>query len=513
LRNIARAAGAALFAIALLVFGACAEAAPKAPAPAASGSAAPAALPTATPEPPETAIPRLEAKLKTNPDDRDALVELATYYLQVGRPDKAAQLTQKLLSLGQKTVQVYFIDGAANEQLGKIKEATTSLEQASSLDPTNSQVLLTLTDLYLRTNRAADAERVAKRAVTFNPNDKRALLNYGLVLAQEKKFDEARVQFEAAVKADPKDPTGLILEAKSYVDQQNWAAAGAAFDRALAVDPKNLDAMLGKARLQASQHDVKGAIAIYEQLVGMLGDPAEKAAIVDEEATLYASEKMTADAEATYKRAIASYPGVSATHIALGDYYARQNKTAEAEAEWTLALGEKKDNPTALARLGDLYMSRNEPAKAIEDYKRLTEVTPGDPGSLVRLGQAYALARQFDKARDAFRASFQVSRTPQALAGIGAADYELRNFKEAAQIFDVIGKEVPDFLKTNPQFYIVMGKSYAETNQKAKAKAAYESFLPYISRDTKATAEVKGMIAALDRPAPTSTSTPAPKKK
>jgi tetratricopeptide (TPR) repeat protein len=509
LRNSVRAAAGALIALALLLCGTHADAAKKAPEPAPSASAA-VPLPTATPESPDVAIPRLEAKLKATPDDREALLDLAGVYLSVGRPDKALPLTQKLFSLGQKTAQVYFLDGAANEQLGKIKEATASLEAASNLEPTNSQVLLTLTDLYLRTNRQADAERVAKRATTFNANDKRAILNYALVLGQEKKFDESRAQFEAAAKLDPKDASPLILEARTYIEQKNYPQASATFDRALAAEPKSPDALLGKARLIATQHDVKGAIAIYEQLVGVLSDNGEKAAVVDEEALFYSTEKMTAEAEATFKRAISSYPDISATHIAFGDYYARSNKPNEAESEWTAALGDKKDNPAALARLGDFYMSRNNASKASESYKRLTDLVPQDPAAFVRLGQAYALGRQFDKARDAFRRSFEVARTPQALAGLGAADYELRNFKEAAEIFDALDRDVPDFLKQSPQFYVVMGKCYAETNQKAKAKSAYERFLPFINKDAKATAEVKKMIADLGQaPAPA----PAPKKK
>ncbi len=192
---------------------------PPAPTPTPTSSAPAAPLPTATPEPPGSAIPRLEAKLKANPDDRDTAGQLASYYLQVSRPDLSLPLTQKLLQQGTKTAQIYYLDGMANEQMGRVKESTDDLEQASNLEPTNAQVLLTLTDLYLRTNRAGDAERVAKRATAFNQNDERSFLNYGLVLAQEKKYDEARAQFELAVKLDPKDVTPFILMAKSYEDQ------------------------------------------------------------------------------------------------------------------------------------------------------------------------------------------------------------------------------------------------------------------------------------------------------
>jgi tetratricopeptide (TPR) repeat protein len=167
---------------------------------AAAASASPAPLPTATPEPADVAIPRLEAKIKANPSDKDSLQELAGFYLAVGKPDQALALTQRLLSLGVKTAQVYYLDGIADQTLGRVKEATGDFESATTLEPTNAQILLTLTNLYLQTNRASDAERVAKRATTFNATDKRVFENYGLVLGQEGKFDEARAQFENAAK-------------------------------------------------------------------------------------------------------------------------------------------------------------------------------------------------------------------------------------------------------------------------------------------------------------------------
>ncbi|HEY0798249.1 MAG TPA: tetratricopeptide repeat protein, partial [Candidatus Baltobacteraceae bacterium] len=158
-------------------------------APSPSPSAADSASPTPTPEPPSVAIPRLETHLKIDPDDRDAMLELAGNYLEVGRPDLTSSLTQRLIGAGTKTAQVYFLDGSADMQLGQIPAAIVSLEKASDLEPTSSQILFSLTDLYLRTNRYSDAERVAKRATTFNPSDKRGFMNYGLVLVQEKKYD------------------------------------------------------------------------------------------------------------------------------------------------------------------------------------------------------------------------------------------------------------------------------------------------------------------------------------
>src|SRR5579863_9755133 len=83
-----------------------------------SPSPSPSALPTASPEPPNVAIPRLQAKLKANPNDQQAMAQLAAEFLQINRPDLAVQFTQHLLQAGDKTAQVYYYDGYAQQALG-----------------------------------------------------------------------------------------------------------------------------------------------------------------------------------------------------------------------------------------------------------------------------------------------------------------------------------------------------------------------------------------------------------
>src|ERR1700738_4502509 len=93
------------------------------PNPAATATPAAAPSPTASPEPLDKAIPRLEAKLKTDPNDKQRLTALSADYLQINRPDLAIKLTQKLLQSGTKTAQVYYFDGLAQGGTGHPKEA------------------------------------------------------------------------------------------------------------------------------------------------------------------------------------------------------------------------------------------------------------------------------------------------------------------------------------------------------------------------------------------------------
>jgi tetratricopeptide (TPR) repeat protein len=468
-------------------------------------------LPTATPEPPEVAIPRLEAKIKDDPNNRAALTELAGYYISTGHPDKALGLTQRLLSLGEKTAQVYYLDGIANQSMGRVKEATDDFENATNREPTNAQVLLTLTNLYLQTNRVADAERVAKRATTFNANDKTAWLNYGLVLGQEKKYDEARQAFETAAKIDPKDPQPVILEARSYIDQNALALALQLFDRALTIDPKSTDALLGKARLLAGEHNVKDSIATFEMLLPLVQSDEAKASVMVEEARVYVTEKMNPEADAEIRKAVATYPNVPGVHVAYGDYLNGKNDRAGAEREWVIALGPKRDNPDALQRLASLYVAENKNAQALDMLNRLGEVLPNEPSVWAEIAQANAAAGHFDKARDAYRRTFELTRAPQALAGMAAADYRLHNYHECSQIGDALDKGAADFVKQAPEVLYVMGKCYQADRQRDKARSAYTRFLPYLKPNSATANEVKRDIADLSAPAPKPSATPKPK--
>ena len=205
------------------------------PAPSPTPTVAPS--PSPTPEPLDVAIPRLEAKIKADPNDKQSMIELAQDYYSINRPDLALGLSQKAIAGGLKTAQAYYVDGISQISVGHEKESIADLETAATIDPTNSAVLDTLTNLYLRANRPSDAERVAKRAVTFNKDNKDAYVTLGQVYNAEKKYDDARAQYEIAEKIDPKDVHAIVLEGQSYAAQNAIALASQMFDRAIALDP------------------------------------------------------------------------------------------------------------------------------------------------------------------------------------------------------------------------------------------------------------------------------------
>ncbi|HVR46735.1 MAG TPA: tetratricopeptide repeat protein [Candidatus Binatia bacterium] len=449
-----------------------------------SPSPSPSALPTASPEPPSIAIPRLVAKLKANPSDQLAMAQLAAEYLQVNRPDITLQYTQHLLQMGDKTAQVFYYDGFAEEQLGNAMAATYDLEQASNLDPTNFGVLAQLADVYIRTNRPNDAERVAKRAVTFNKAEPQAYMTLGSVYASEQHFDDARAQFEIAYAMNKKDTSALFQIATTYAQQDNIPLALQTTARALAVDPRNIQALVFRADLYAKQHDDAHATEAYDDAVVAAPTDDEKVAIMTRKADYFVQEKKDAQGVAIFQQMVTQFPKVPAGFVAYGNYLASQRQYGQAVTQWQAALALDPNSPGALLGMGEMAMQAGRLNDSVNYLKHYTQISP-DAQGFALLGQAYSRVHDYSGARDACGKSFEIQRNPETLGCVAGADFELRNYKEAAQIFDALDKAAHGFLDQNPPLLYIAAKSYAGSNQCAKATAAYKRLLPMMKKGTK----------------------------
>lgn len=458
-------------------------------------------MPTATPEPPNIAIPRLETKLKENPNDRQAMIELATEFLGIGHPEAAITLTQRLLQLGSKTGQVYYLDGASQQALGNMQAALSDFEQASNLEPTNLAVLSSLSDLYVRANRFPDAERVAERAVTFNKTDPRAYTALGVVYASEQKWDDARKQFETAYNLDPKDVTPLMQEAQTWVMQNTIPNALQVVDRAIAVDPKNVQVLVYRADLYAKQNDIAKASSAYDDAIAAGTTDAEKASVMVRKALMFAQAKRQADARATFDAAIKQFPQIASLHTAYGEYFLSQKDERSAERELLTAIRGDKTDVNALSDMARLKASQGRMIDAIGYLKQVAAVAPSAQ-SFALLGEAYIATHDYSHAKEACAKSFQIDRTPDTLGCIAGSDYSMKNYKEAAKIFDVLDRSVQAYMDHNPQLLYMAGVSYTRTNEKGKAVGAYKRLLKMLRPGTKEYKHIQSQIADLSKPAP-----------
>jgi tetratricopeptide (TPR) repeat protein len=476
----------------------------------ATPSPAPAPLPTASPEPPQVAIPRLEARLKASPNDRDAMTELAAQFMGLGSPQAAQaalQLTQRVIQLGTKTAQIYFLDGSAQQALGNLPAAIADLESASNLEPTNLTILSQLAQLYLKTQppRFADAERIANRAVTFNKAEPSAYVALGIVLGAEQKWDDARKQFDAAYLLDPKDVTPLIQEAQTWVAQNTLPNALTAIERAIAADPKNVRALVFRASIYAKQNNTAASAQAFDDAVAAGTNDYERAAIIVQKALMYATAKQPAQAQAVYETAFRQYPNISSLHTAYGEYWMANRQPARAEQQFTQAIRIDKNDTSALLDLAQMKIGQKKPADAARYLKQLADAAPSAQ-TLALLGQAYVSSHQYPLARAACMQSFQMARNPDTLACIAGSDYSIKNFKEAATLFTILDTQVKGYMAQHPEYLYMMAYSFGQTNQPGKAVTTFKRLLAMMRPGTKEYKQIQDRVKTL------STATPAKKK-
>lgn len=471
-----------------------AHAAKATPTPSASASAAP--LPTASPEPPQIAIPRLLQKLKDNPSDRDAMIALAGQYEGIGHPEAAVPITQRLLQMGTKTAQVYYLDGTAQASLNNAPAAVSDLEAASNLEPTNLSVLGTLADLYVKTNRLQDAERVANRAVTFNKESPQAYETLASVLAAEQKWDDARAQFEKAFALDPKNVGPLIEEAQTWVAQNTIPNALTVVDRAIAADPKNVQVLVFRADLYSKEHDYAKAASAYDDAAAAGTTDSDKASVMVRKALMFAGANQASQAQGVFDTAIKTYPTVGSLHTAYGEYFLNVHNTRRGEQELLTAIRMDKTDVNAIYDMAQLKQSQRDTNGAIVYLKQLSEVAPSAQTFAI-LGEAYVSTHQYTKARDACAKSFEINRSPDTLGCVAGSDYSLKNYKEAAAFFGYIDSGARPFMDRNPQLLYMAGDSYARTNQKAKALDAFKRLLKMMKPGTKPYKDIQAKVAAL----------------
>jgi tetratricopeptide (TPR) repeat protein len=465
--------------------------------------ATPAAAPAAAPangEPLTQAVPRLEQAFAAHPNDASIGAELADVYTQSGRPDLALGVTSRLINAGQRTAGLFYFTGVAYRELGQLQNSLAALQQAEVLDPTSSSVLFALTSEYVAVGRIGDALREAKRDATFNLHDERSHLNYGMTLALTHNFDAARSEFVAAASIAPADPRPYTLIGRTFIDNNDPADALNYFNKAVSLDPKDVDALNGRAAAFTLAKNVPAAVNTLEQVLAIVPDAPSKVAVMTQEARLLIAAGQPALAEQSLRRGVQAFPNLEVAHVAYGDFLALAGRLPEAQQQYQLAAGPNLTGADGISRLGTLAMHANQPAQAVQLFNRVALLRPGSDVAWIDLGQALLLTRNVKDAQLAFRKSFALNRTPDALAGIATCDFATHNYREALTIFDTLLAQANTFVANNPRLLFTMGRTYDLTHQPAKARVAYSRLLALVPHGSAEEHMVKGYLASLNRP-------------
>lgn len=214
----------------------------------------------------DDSAPHFREAAKLDPAYGDALLELAGLYEKEQRPGEAIAIYRE-----------FSANPAAQERLGALlletkqyRDAIPSLEEAYGKDPTEAN-RVALAEAYLFSQQNDKARPLLAKAVEAAPADFDLRMMYGRALRDQKQYAAAVSQYTEAVKLKPDSLNAWSELAGMLYLMGDLPKALAAFDKARELGQNTPGNWFMRAILLDKLHDLKPALAAYQQFLSMSG--------------------------------------------------------------------------------------------------------------------------------------------------------------------------------------------------------------------------------------------------
>lgn len=206
------------------------------------------------------------AAASLSPEERAAAQKLqaaaaaAVAAFNAGRNDEAIEKFNEVLATQPKCVDCHVNIGQVYVRTQRYAEAEAAFKRAIELDPNSADAFTGLTTVYNAQKKfdlAAEASAKAAQLSGAGGGGAEAIYNQGVVLFNAGKYAEAKAQFEAAVKADPNMAMAQYQLGMTALNLGEIPTAVAALEAYLKLDADGPRAAEVKAALPALQAMIK----------------------------------------------------------------------------------------------------------------------------------------------------------------------------------------------------------------------------------------------------------------
>jgi tetratricopeptide (TPR) repeat protein len=228
----------------------------------------------------EKALAPMDTLLRIAPDDSDALARVAQVTFEHGSPKRAAELYQDLLSRfanalpSDARAKAQYRYGEALRLGGDIVGSLSPLNEASDLDPSAPEPLVSLAKIYEAQENWAEVIKTKTRHLDIATGDERIQLLVDVGdLAAGKLNDRAQAtkSFVAALEERPDDRRLLSKLMQLYSEDKDWNKLVEVVLRLAEFvdDPKQKVKYLHTAAIVTARHvgDSARALEFYEQVL------------------------------------------------------------------------------------------------------------------------------------------------------------------------------------------------------------------------------------------------------
>jgi putative PEP-CTERM system TPR-repeat lipoprotein len=475
----------------------------------------------------DRAIQVLEAYLKANPADGQAMTLLGSALLSKGQYIKASGLMRQALE-AKDNPAFRTVLGLSLLQRGQTATGQAELETAYRQDAMQTQAAVGLISLYLHSGQADQAVPIASRLVKQQAANAGLFNLLGMAQAQAGKPAEARVAFEQAAKLNGAWPQPKINLARLDIATGAYEAAAKRLAAILALDAKNAEAMfelfalaerqgrlpdaqrwLEKANDVADRKETQYGIALSGFHLRH-GSPGPALAAIKAVSGKAPEDVPTLLAYAKAQLANGNIPSAKAT-LSNATKFAESSPALQVEiallqlsaqnvAGATLSLGKafssEPDFLPAQALMTDVELRLGEPNKAEKRARAIIAKHPKRAIGYSLLGDVAVAQGKPAAAMSAYQQAHQLEPGSDTLLRL----FRLTNNKDGAKGATPLALA---WLKAHPgdaQVQSALADAYARSGDFAAARGAYQRLLSINPNDGAALNNLSNVLMALNDP-------------
>ena len=216
----------------------------------------------------EKAQREFEKALALDPNNADALLNMAAIHQGEGKVDMAEHLVQRALAVNPNSIGALAQLAEIQRERGELGEAVRLFSEALTIDDSHPFLWIGIGDVLQRAGRYEDAVKAFRTVLELDPDSFNARYNLGVTYSNMGQEDEAVAIYEEALERAPKHPKGsaarnnlgAIRLRRGETDQ-----ALAHFEEALEKAPGNLESRYNVAILYIDRGRRDEAIALLEE--------------------------------------------------------------------------------------------------------------------------------------------------------------------------------------------------------------------------------------------------------
>ncbi len=373
----------------------------------------------------------LQRALELNPNLLSARVLLGQLLLLANKPEKALEEAETVLSQKPDLLEAKLLKATA---LLRLKKYTKAKELLSPLckDERLSACLI-LADLYLKTNKVSEAEKILRRIWETHPGEPRVGLLLAHILEGKKKDDEAEKIYRTLYETHTNDFKYVISLVRFYEKRRDFEKAEKVLKEAIqngvggekaylllaqlyALTGKNskIKTVLEEGRKQFPQN-----FSLIRELVLYYfgrGEKEEAYRLLDDyisqtnkrvfetkgrllKAALLRREGRLKEALNEVDQVLRDSPRLVSAHILKGDILSQLRDYTGAIGEYRAALGEEPKNVEIMFRLAKTHLENRETDLAIDLYRRILVLDPRSKRAHWELAEALLKKGKIDEAQ------------------------------------------------------------------------------------------------------------------